>query len=104
MSQPVNGTSERLLTLLDLAKAAPSGASLGADFDDAQIDRRGPAVAADLIAQEPSVAADINTGSSSIAADLIAQEPSVAADIREPSVAADQAAEGSSIAADGPDI
>lgn len=84
MSLPVNGTSERLLTLLDLAKAAPSGASLGADIDDAF--------------NGPQVAADLGARVASIAADLIAEEPSVAADIRgAPSTAAD----GPSTAADG---
>jgi hypothetical protein len=66
MRNPANGTSQRLLTLLDLAKATLAGASLGADLDDSTFDRYGPAVAADL--------------NQSVAADLITQEPSVAAD------------------------
>lgn len=99
MYQPADGTTERLLTLLDLAKAAPSGAGLGADLGGASLN-------------EPQVAADIEPQMVSIAADLISQEPSVAADINplpsiaadiepgSPSIAADQAVEGPSVAAD----
>lgn len=101
MDQPVNGTSERLLTLLDLAKAAPSGAGLGADFDDAFNE---PQVAADIEARMASIAADIQTQMTSIAADLNAQEPSVAADIETQmaSIAADINQQVPSVGADGP--
>ena len=112
MYQPADGTTERLLTLLDLANAAPSGAGLGADLGGAlnepqvaaDIEAQMASIAADLISQEPSVAADINP-SPSIAADIEPGSPSIAADqaVEGPSVAADIRI-SPSITADGPDI
>ena len=67
-------TDARLLTLLDLAQAVGTGASLGADFADAG--PVAPNLAADILQPAVSVAGDAPT----IAADGAFGPASVAAD------------------------